>query len=99
MIMTAKRLRFARQLTQIISVILFFVLALLTYRGVESLIPVDLYVLLNPLAAFTAMIASRTVIAVMLLAFAAIVFGFVFGRAWCGWLCSLGAVLDWFLPR
>ncbi|MCX9080578.1 MAG: 4Fe-4S binding protein [Candidatus Methanoperedens sp.] len=97
--MTAKRLRFARQLTQIISVILFFVLALLTYRGVESLIPVDLYVLLNPLVAFTAMIASRTVIAVMLLAFAAIVFGFVFGRAWCGWLCPLGAILDWFSPR
>ena len=44
-------------------------------------------------------IASRAIITTMLLAVIAIIFGFVFGRAWCGWLCPLGAILDWITPR
>ena len=97
--MNASCWRHARQFAQIMSVALFFLLALLTYRGVESLFPLDLYFRLDPLAAFAAMIASRAIIFVMLLALVAVVFGFVFGRAWCGWLCPLGAILDWIAPR
>src|SRR3990172_1451048 len=97
--MTAKQWRRARQLTQIVSVILFFVLAFLTYRASESLIPLDLYLRLDPFAAFAAMIASRAIITTMLLAIAALVFGLLFGRTWCGWLCPLGAILGWFTPK
>ncbi len=96
---TLNRWRRARQITQIASVALFCLLALLTFRGSESLVPLDLYFRLDPLAAFAAMLASRAIIVTMLLALAAIVFGFVFGRAWCGWLCPLGAILDWTTPR
>ncbi len=55
--MNPVRWRRARQITQIASVILFFLLALLTYRGFESLIPLDLYFRLDPLAALGAMLA------------------------------------------
>jgi hypothetical protein len=37
--MNATRWQRARKITQLISVVLFFWLALLTYRGAESLIP------------------------------------------------------------
>ena len=97
--MTAKQWRRARQVTQSVSVILFFVLAFLTYRASETLVPLDLYLRLDPFAAFAAMIASRAIIATMLLAIAAFVFALAFGRAWCGWLCPLGAILDWFTPK
>ena len=97
--MTTTRWRRARQIIQIISTAFFFLLAFLTYRGLESLFPLDLYFHFDPLVAFGAMIASRALIAPMLLALVAVVFGFVFGRAWCGWLCPLGALLDWVSPR
>jgi len=97
--MTSTQWRRARQTTQIISVVLFFLLALLTFRESNSLIPLDLYFRLDPFAAFMAMLASRAIIATMLFAVVAVVFGFVFGRAWCGWLCPLGALLDWVSPR
>jgi len=97
--MKALRWQRARQITQIASVTLFFLLALLTFRGSESLVPLDLYFRLDPLAAVAAMLASRAIIVTMLFALAAVAFGFVFGRAWCGWLCPLGAILDWMTPR
>ncbi|MBI5303436.1 MAG: 4Fe-4S dicluster domain-containing protein [Chloroflexi bacterium] len=97
--MTATRWQRARQITQIASVILFFLLAFLTYRGAESLVPLDLYLRVNPLVAFAAMMATRAFIATMALAMVALALGFVVGRAWCGWLCPLGALLDWTTPK
>ena len=97
--MTSTRWQRARKITQIVSTVLFFLLAFLTFRGSEFPIPLDLYFRVNPLVAFAAMLATRTLITTMALAIVALALGFVVGRAWCGWLCPLGAILDWTTPR
>ena len=97
--MTPNRWKLARQITQIVSVVFFLTLAFLTFRDSSSIIPLDLYFRVNPLVAFGAMIAGRAFITTFVLAVIALVLGFVFGRAWCGWLCPLGAMLDWMSPN
>ncbi len=95
----AGRWRQLRRTAQVVSAALFFLLAGLTYRGSQSILPSDLYFRLDPLAAFSAMVSSRAVLTTMLVASLMLALGFVVGRAWCGWLCPLGAILDWASPR
>jgi ferredoxin len=49
---------------------------------------------LDPLLALTGDLASRALLAGSALALATVVLTLLFGRAWCGWLCPLGTVLD-----
>lgn len=89
----------ARRVTQVAATVLFFLLAALTYRGAEWLVPTDLFFRLDPLVALGASLAARTVLTTLLLSLGMLAVGLVFGRAWCGWLCPLGALLDWITPR
>lgn len=98
-VLTFVRLRRLRQLSQVASFALFFLLALLTFRESAFVIPLDLFFRLDPLAGFGAMLASRAVITALLLSAIMLGLGIVAGRAWCGWLCPLGAILDWVSPR
>ncbi len=97
--MNANRWRRARQLSQGVSAALFILLAFLTYRGAAFLLPLDLFFRLDPLAGLAAMIASRAVIMTLFLSVVVLALGLVLGRVWCGWLCPLGALLDWIAPR
>lgn len=54
---------------------------------------------LSPLAMLASLMASHVFIIGSLTALAVIVLALVFGRAWCGWLCPLGALLDIFAFR
>lgn len=92
------RLRHVRQISQVLSFSLFLLLATMTYRGAESILPLDLYYRLDPLAALAAMIGSRAIVTALLLSLVMLALGTIFGRAWCGWLCPLGAILDWVSP-
>lgn len=51
---------------------------------------------IDPLLALTQLIASRTLSAGMLLSLILVVLTLLAGRAWCGWICPVGTLLDFF---
>ncbi len=54
----------------------------------------------DPLTALAAMLASRQASVTLLIGSgASLIVALVLGRAWCGWLCPLGAILDWMPAR
>ena len=50
----------------------------------------------DPLAMLANTIAGRSFLLLSLVALFMVALSLVFGRAWCGWLCPLGTVLEWF---
>lgn len=76
------------------SFIIFTVLLLRTeYRG-ENIIsyPVKLFLDIDPLIAFTHILATRAIQPALLFSFIVIVLSFFFGRFFCGWICPLGTL-------
>ncbi|MFA5027510.1 MAG: 4Fe-4S binding protein [Candidatus Methylomirabilota bacterium] len=61
-------------------------------------LPVDLYLRLDPLLLLGAVVAERAWIARALWALPLLVATLLFGRFFCGYLCPLGAILDFFDP-
>ncbi|HEX9117087.1 MAG TPA: 4Fe-4S dicluster domain-containing protein, partial [Anaerolineae bacterium] len=57
---------------------------------------VNLFSRLDPLQAFTAMIAARQPILLYAPVVLTIAATLLFGRVWCGWVCPLGAILELF---
>jgi len=56
----------------------------------------NLAVRLSPFSMITSSISSRTLLLGSTVALILLASSFVVGRAWCGWLCPLGTVLDLF---
>ncbi len=75
-----------RQAVQIIAFLLFIFL-FLTWQ--------PLLMRLDPLAMLANLISSRAFEALSAIALIMVALSLVAGRAWCGWLCPLGTVLDW----
>lgn len=51
---------------------------------------------IDPLLALTQLIASRTLTTGMLLSLVLVFLTLLMGRAWCGWMCPVGTLLDFF---
>ncbi len=95
--MRASTLHKARRWVQLAA---FLVFLYLTVRAAAVGAAAGLFFWLDPLAGAAGMIAARQVSAALLIGgLAALLFSLVFGRAWCGWLCPMGTVLDWFPGR
>ena len=88
-----------RQLVQYGALLLFVVLFIWSRRGSWPADVVNLPMRLDPLAMLAHLLASRTILAGSALAFLMVALTLVFGRAWCGWLCPLGTLLDLFSLR
>ncbi len=97
--MNAKVVRRLRRGSKIASFALFmFLFVQAVYLG-QSTLTSDLFYRFDPLIAATAMIAGRAIIAGLLYSLINLLASVIFGRVWCGWLCPMGTMLDWFSPR
>ena len=83
-----------RRFIQLVSFLLFLIFFFLAAYPLQQAIPVDLFLRLDPLIAVAAMLASRTLIAGMLLSVLLLVSALVAGRIFCGYLCPLGSLID-----
>jgi len=86
--------RIARRITQAAFLLLFLYLLLWTRQGAARLPAHSLFFRLDPLAGLAAMLAARRPIAGLALGLLTLALTLVAGRAWCGWICPLGTLLD-----
>jgi len=91
----AGRWRRIRQAAQVLALLLFLYLLVGTQQEGNTFLPHDLFFRLDPLAGISAMVASRKWLAPLALGGVTLLLAFAVGRAWCGWLCPLGTILDW----
>jgi MauM/NapG family ferredoxin protein len=97
---TWKHWRRVRQAVQVAAFGLYtyLLVAALHTRAVFPL--ADLFFRLDPLASIASMVAARSWIPRAGLAAATLILTVIVGRAWCGWLCPLGTLLEWIrFPR
>ncbi len=83
-----------RRAVQALSLSLFLLLATSARQPLEPILPVDLYLRLDPLAQLSAALAAREAAPYLLWAVPLAVATLLLGRFFCGWLCPLGATLD-----
>lgn len=95
LVMRPKAWQRLRQASQVLSLLLFLYLLVETRADVAAVLPHDLFFRLDPLVGASAMLADRRWIGPMALGIGVMVLTLALGRVWCGWLCPLGAILDW----
>lgn len=91
--------RRVRQAAQVLFLGLFFYLLFEAYQGRVAHPWTDVFFRFNPLAALTAMLAARSWIPRLGLALITVALTLVAGRVWCGWICPMGTLLEWFRFR
>lgn len=93
----------ARKIVQYLALLLFVGLFVAARNAIQagSAAPglLNFPLRLNPLVTLSHLLASRTFLAGSALALLIVILTLILGRAWCGWLCPLGTVLDLFPLR
>jgi MauM/NapG family ferredoxin protein len=88
-------LRRTRQAVQIMAFVLYVYLLFAALQRRAAFPLADLFFRLDPLATISAMIADRAWIPRLALGLITLVLTLLLGRAWCGWICPLGTLLEW----
>jgi len=86
----------ARKVTQAIAFMLFFLAVVFSRQNGLPANLADFTIRLSPLTMFSHLLSSRTFLGGSALSLILLLSSLVFGRAWCGWLCPLGTILDVF---
>ncbi len=92
--MTSKHLLLIRRLAQIVSVFLLSYILWNTRYPLSGYINPEFYFLIDPFAMIVTSIAERVLLPGLIYASILLLITFVAGRAFCGWICPLGALLD-----
>ena len=87
-------MRIARRINQIIFFLIYFVLFLATSYPLNHQWPVHFFLKMDTLAVFSAVIATRTLAALSVASILMLILSLVAGRFFCGWVCPLGACVD-----
>jgi polyferredoxin len=93
---SARRWIAARKLCQYTALVLFLCLFVVSVR--RDLAPglVNLPMRIDPLLALAHLLSNRVWLSGPALALGVVLLTVVFGRAWCGWICPMGTILDMF---
>src|SRR5512136_1484190 len=84
----------ARKIVQIAALVIVITLLIMTRRGGWPPDVVNLIMRLDPLAVLAQTLSSRLFLLGSAVVLLTLVLTIIAGRAWCGWLCPLGTVLD-----
>lgn len=87
--------RRARTAVQVTAFIIFLYLLIGLVNNGKTPLPHHLFFILDPLAGLMAMVGGREFIPVMAFGLITLASALFIGRAWCGWVCPMGTVLDW----
>lgn len=85
-----------RKTSQTVTFILFALLIVFTVYPFAEKLPVDFFLRLDPLVALVSMIGSWAIISTMLLSLILLILTLLFGRFFCGYICPLGTIIDFF---
>lgn len=83
-----------RQFVQVVFLLLFIITILQATYPFKPWLPPELFLWLDPLSAAMPLIANRHFDLIFLVALIVLLSPFVVGRAFCGWVCPLGTVID-----
>ena len=86
----------ARKVIQTLALAFFLSAVVFAQRNTLADYLISLPMRLDPLVMLANTLSSREVLLTSTLALVTIILTIIFGRAWCGWLCPLGTILDLF---
>ncbi|HSV86572.1 MAG TPA: 4Fe-4S dicluster domain-containing protein [Levilinea sp.] len=89
----------ARKVVQGAALLGFLALIILSRRSTVAPEIISLPMRLDPLAVLAAFLSGKTFLVGSIAALSIVILTLVAGRAWCGWLCPLGTLLDVFSIR
>jgi MauM/NapG family ferredoxin protein len=88
-----------RKIVQSVALLAFLALIIISRRSAVDSSIISLPLRLDPLVVLAALLSSKTLLAGSAVALSVVLLTLVAGRAWCGWLCPLGTLLDMFSFR
>ena len=83
-----------RRFSQLAFLLIFITLFLQVKDPLNSILPPDLLLRLDPLAGIISSVAQRQIIVKFLPSLFVILLTIVLSRSFCGWVCPLGTILD-----